>query len=281
MSDLSTEAEIFAAATATEEAVTAPTTTEPSGQQASRDQGQTEDQPSGQPVQEQQPGTENRQSGGDLTVALRQERENLKALRAELDRERNERSQLMQMLRGVQGRQEPQQQPEPEQDPLDAFLTDPRAATQKLVQPLLQGAQQQLMAMAHQVAELRHTPEVVTEAEQAFLAAMNAGTLDQADYQRVANAPNRWDAAVQWHKRHSMLSAIGDDPAAYERQLREKILAELQGSANQPAQAAGAQPAPNLPSLNRAIGNAGAPQSGSITDDDIFNSAPAFGRRKG
>src|SRR5690606_23160765 len=80
-----------------------------------------------------------------------------------------------------------------------------------------------IQAMAKETAFARHTEEVVTAAEQAFMQAVQSRTLDPADYDRVANAPNRYSAAVEWHKRQQVFSTVGNDPEAWlEKRLEER-----------------------------------------------------------
>jgi hypothetical protein len=129
------------------------------------------------------------------------------------------------------------QQPKPQEpaaDPLDAFFTDPRAAVRGEVQPLLEQIQQQVMAQAQLVASSVHGADKVQTAEQAFMQAVNARTVDPADYQRVVNSPNRWDAAVQWFKRQQALTEIGDDPAAYRERIKAELLADIQKTGRLP-----------------------------------------------
>lgn len=128
-------------------------------------------------------------------------------------------------------------QPQPKQaevDPVDAFFTDPRAAVRGEVQPLIEQFQQQMQAQAQLVATSVHGADKVQSAEQAFLAAVQSQQLDPADYNRVVNSPNRWDAAVQWHKRQSALSEIGDDPSAYRERIRAETIAEIQKTGRLP-----------------------------------------------
>jgi C4-dicarboxylate-specific signal transduction histidine kinase len=69
---------------------------------------------------------------------------------------------------------------------------------------------------------------------------MQSQKLDPADYQKVVSSPNRYAAAVQWHKRQQAQAEIGDDPAAFRAKLEAEILArstaELQTARRQQAQ---------------------------------------------
>src|SRR6185503_12259288 len=56
--------------------------------------------------------------------------------------------------------------------------------------------------------------------------ALQSKTLDQADYQKVVSSPNRYAAAVQWHKAQLAKAEIGDDPAAFRAKIEAEILAK-------------------------------------------------------
>jgi hypothetical protein len=174
--------------------------------------------------------------------------------------------------------------PKQEAAPPPDFFENPALATrhevQQSVSPQFEQINQQLLAIARDNAETRFTPETVNEAEQAFISALQSQKLDPADYQKVVSSPNRYAAAVQWHKRQIAQAEIGDDPSAFkaklEAELREKITAELQGE--QPAQQ---QRQPVMPSNlagARNVGSRSGPAwSGPTALNDIFNRAPPSG----
>lgn len=138
-----------------------------------------------------------------------------------------------QMMQAVATPRQPEA-PKPEIDPITAFFEDPKAAVRGEVQPLLEKFQQQMLAQAQLVATSVHGAEKVQTAERAFMQAVNSKQLDPADYHRVVNSPNRWDAAVQWHKRQSALAEIGDDPANYRERVKAELLAEIQKTGRLP-----------------------------------------------
>lgn len=111
-------------------------------------------------------------------------------------------------------------------DPIDAFFKDPNAAAVNAVSPQFQQIQSTLQAIAKDNAITRFTEETVDTAEQAFLSAMQSQKLDPADYQKVVNSPNRYAAAVQWHKQQLAKAEIGDDHVAYRAKLEAEILAK-------------------------------------------------------
>jgi hypothetical protein len=174
------------------------------------------------------------------------------------------------------------------------FFENPNAATEALIarhmQPIVENTRQQLMYMGKMVASTMHGADKVDEAERAFLEARDRATLDPADYERVVQSPNRYDAVVQWHRRQSVLSSVGDDPAAwFEKQLearmadpqfQAKMLEKVRGdAAKRPA-------ATSLPpSLSRATAAAGNREEplGDMSDASLFAYAmkPADRRRGG
>jgi hypothetical protein len=177
------------------------------------------------------------------------------------------------LVQAVKPKQEPQQPP-------DQF-EDFSGATRHVVQPEFERINQTLLAIARDNAETRFTPETVSEAEQAFISAYQSQKLDPADYQKVVNSPNRYAAAVQWHKRQLAQAEIGDDPAAFraklETELREKITAELQqGEQQQAAPAARVMPS-NLAGARNVGARSGPAWSGPSSIDDIFSRARPSG----
>ncbi len=173
----------------------------------------------------------------------------------------------------------PQAKPtEPEPDPELAFFTNPKAAVQGEIQPFVKQIEQKLQAMAQLSAVSAHGADKVQSAEQAFMAAVNSGQLDPADYHRVVNAPNRWDAAVQWHKRQSALSEIGDDPAAFRERVKAEILSEIQKTGRLPDFAApiaapsGAMPSNFADARSAAARAVGAGDQGDPSISEILAS---------
>jgi len=153
------------------------------------------------------------------------------------------------------------------------FYDNPDQATNELIvralAPFAQQTQQQLMAMGRMVAESVHTPDAVSKAEEAFLEAMNNQTLDPVDYERVVQAPNRYDAAVKWYQNQSILSTVGADPEAWFNARLEQQLADPKFQASMlekvRAGAAGKPGAVKLPpSLSKAT--AAQPNGGTVGD---------------
>lgn len=161
-------------------------------------------------------------------------------------------------------------------DPIDAFFKDPNAAAVNAVSPQFQQIQTTLQAFAKDNAITRFTEETVNTAEQAFLSAMNSKTLDPADYHRVVSSPNRYAAAVQWHKQQTAKAEIGDDPAAFRAKLEAEILAKhgltAEGAAAEVQQQKPATVMPSNLTGARNVGTRSAPAwSGPPSLNDIFD----------
>lgn len=217
------------------------------------------------------------QQGGQKTVpheALHAEKQKVKryteevsSLRQEIaDRDAAWERRIAQLLDAQKPKQEPQQKPD--------WFENPEAATQHAVRetisPQLDQVTSTLMATAQMVAGIKYGDDKVAEAEQAFLDAMRSQKLDPADYQKVANSPNRYAAAVQWHQRQLAQAEIGDDPAAYKAKLREELLAELQqGDGQQTQQRQAAMPS-NFATARNVGSRAGPAWSGPASIQDIF-----------
>lgn len=219
-----------------------------------------------------------RSGGGDLNKALRQERENIKRIRAELEEERQERRRLMTMFERNSQPNQPTK-PEPEIKAPD-FWEDPNAwINQQLESREKTYADQMFQTREHFSRALAiqiHGEERVKTAWQALEDEINAGRLDpKATVEALRASQDPYGDILRWHDSR---------PEVQERTMRERIEAELREKYGLGDPANPAPPAPpanrTLPSVNRANGNAGAPQGGSITEEDIFQAAPAFRGRK-
>jgi hypothetical protein len=140
--------------------------------------------------------------------------------RQELEAERSGYEARLAAYEVMHGRA-PQRQPEPEQDPFDAFADNPsefvRTQFQKVYGP-------QILALQRDNAALSLGKDKVDAAEAAFMKAFEGETLSQAEYAEVANADNRYAAAVKWHQRRTLLETTGGDIDAFQRNYRESLL---------------------------------------------------------
>lgn len=163
-------------------------------------------------------------------------------------------------------------------DPIDAFFKDPTAAARQAVTPQFEQIQNTLQAIAKDNAITRFTEETVNTAEQAFLEAMQSKQLDPSDYQKVVSSPNRYAAAVQWHKAQQAKAEIGDDPAAYRAKLEAEILAKHgltpDGGAAEQKQPAAQTVMPSNLNGARNVGSRSAPAwNGPPSLTDIFDTS--------
>lgn len=186
---------------------------------------------------------------------------------------------LAQLTEALQPKQEPQAPPDWFENPTEAM----RHQLTHQLSPAFEHVNAQLQAIAKDNAVQRFTEEKVSAAEQAFLTAVQARELDPSDYEKVVSSPNRFAAAVQWHERQQINKEIGNDPAAYkarlEAEIREKVLAELNGGQQQPAQQRPAAVMPTNFAAARNVGtrSAGPAWAGPEPLNDIFNRARAPG----
>jgi hypothetical protein len=174
------------------------------------------------------------------------------------------------------------------------FFENPDKATQELMnrmlQPYAEETRRTLMHLGKMVAGQVHGVDKVVTAEKAFLDAMNAGQLDTMDYERVVQAPNRYDEVVQWHKRQNALATVGEDPAAwfqkelesrladpaFQASLLEKVKTKVTNGGT-PSRAGGtAVVLPPSLSKATAAANSGGEAPGDLSDQSLF----AFATRR-
>lgn len=161
-------------------------------------------------------------------------------------------------------------------DPIDAFFKDPTAAARSAVTPQFEQINQTLQFIAKDNAIVRYTEEAVNTAEQAFLQAVQSRSLDPADYQKVVGSPNRYAAAVQWHKQQQAKAEIGDDPAAFRAKIEAEILAKhgltAEGAAaDSPQQQVASVMPSNLTNARNVGSRSGPAWSGPPSLNDIFD----------
>lgn len=180
-----------------------------------------------------------------------------------------------------------QQQPQ-KQD----FFQNPDEATNALIQRALQPFIEENRRQAEEdkrariynsqlAAKAFHGADKVDAAEKAFLDAREARTLDEADFERVVGAPNRYDAVVQWHRRQTVLASVGDDPNVwFQKQLEArmadpKFQADLlekvrAGAATKPGTV---KIPPSLSKTTAAASNAPDQTEGDLSDQSLFSFA--------
>lgn len=165
-------------------------------------------------------------------------------------------------------------QAQPEAAPAPDFWIDPEAAMRVQATEAISPLQQQVRAMAREVAEVRYQPDVVATAVDAFDSAVKSGQIDPEVHRRIMASPNPYASAVQWHQHTSTMSEIGADPAAYKAKLADEIRAQVMAEIQGGAAPAGTQPAQVMPSNFAAARNvgsrAGPAWSGPAPLQDIF-----------
>jgi hypothetical protein len=164
------------------------------------------------------------------------------------------------------------------------FFEDPHQATRALIaqslQPYAEAQRQTEMHNSKMIAGVVHGVDKVEAAEQAFLQARNAQSLDPADYERVVQSPNRWDAVVQWHKKQTVWTSVGDDPEAWYKKRLEadladpkfqaEVLQKVRGSAaTRPSET---RLPPSLSKSTAVASNAGE-EVGDMSDKSLFRFA--------
>lgn len=203
---------------------------------------------------------------------------------SEVTQERNQyRDQLQERDRQMAAmqaelRQLKQQLAPPEQKPAPELWDDPDAyvghAVQQHINQAVQPLVQALHANAKMVAEAQYSAEEVEAAGKSLLEAAQAGQVDQATLNRVLSSPNRYVAAVNWHREAQALKEVGGDINAYNQRFQERLLddpAFLKKVAERLRAGSGGQQggrAPNVdlpPSLTR-VADAGGPASGAFVD---------------
>lgn len=143
--------------------------------------------------------------------------------------------------------------PEPEYVP-----TDPSEIIQYALAEQQRIAFNERLNTSELMARQAHGEDVVTEAQQAFLSAVQQNPMLQ---QQLQVQIHPYDFVVKWHKQHKLMSEIGQDPEAWRKaeaeKIRQQVLAELQGQGVQPAPSS-QQPPPSV------VGRPAAAKAGSV-----------------
>jgi hypothetical protein len=174
------------------------------------------------------------------------------------------------------------------------FFENPSEATKAIIaemlMPVVNEMTQNHHATSRMIASQVHGSDKVTEAEEAFLKARDNQSLDPADYERVVQSRNRYDAVVQWYRNQGVLTRVGHDPETWFKNelaarmkdpgFQAEMLKSVQGSA---AERPSITRVP--PSLSRAtaVGDAkeGAEpeRKGDLSDSSLFDYAFRQGRQ--
>jgi hypothetical protein len=175
----------------------------------------------------------------------------ISALLDERDKRQAETRKREELEQQLQRYQQPQQ---PEQVP-----TDPSGIIQYALAEQQRIAFNERLNTSELMARQSHGEETVSQAQQAFLAAVGQNPMLQ---QQLQGQIHPYDFVVKWHKQSKLMSEIGQDPEAWRKaeaeKIRQQVLAELQGQGVQPAQSSQSQPPPSV------VGRPAAARAGSV-----------------
>jgi len=174
----------------------------------------------------------------------------ISALLDERDKRQAETAKRIDLEAQLQRYQQPQQ---PEQIP-----TDPSGIIQYALAEQQRIAFNERLNTSELMARQAHGEDIVSEAQQAFLAAVGQNPMLQ---QQLQGQIHPYDFVVKWHKQHKLMSEIGQDPEAWRKseaeKIRAQVLAELQGQGVSPAQSS-QQPPPSV------VGRPAAARAGTV-----------------
>jgi len=174
----------------------------------------------------------------------------ISALLDERDKRQAETAKRIDLEAQLQRYQQPQQ---PEQIP-----TDPSGIIQYALAEQQRIAFNERLNTSELMARQAHGEDIVSEAQQAFLAAVGQNPMLQ---QQLQGQIHPYDFVVKWHKQHKLMSEIGQDPEAWRKseaeKIRAQVLAELQGQGVSPAPSS-QQPPPSV------VGRPAAARAGTV-----------------
>jgi hypothetical protein len=186
----------------------------------------------------------------------------ISALLDERDKRQAETAKRVELEAQLQRYQQPQQ---PEQIP-----TDPSGIIQYALAEQQRIAFNERLNTSELMARQAHGEDIVSEAQQAFLAAVGQNPMLQ---QQLQGQIHPYDFVVKWHKQHKLMSEIGQDPEAWRKteaeKIRAQVLAELQGQGVQPAPSS-QQPPPSVVGRPAAARAGTVPVGGGNAFDNLF-----------
>jgi hypothetical protein len=186
----------------------------------------------------------------------------ISALLDERDKRQAETAKRVELEAQLQRYQQPQQ---PEQIP-----TDPSGIIQYALAEQQRIAFNERLNTSELMARQAHGEDIVSEAQQAFLAAVGQNPMLQ---QQLQGQIHPYDFVVKWHRQHKLMSEIGQDPEAWRKseaeKIRAQVLAELQGQGVQPAPSS-QQPPPSVVGRPAAARAGTVPVGGGNAFDNLF-----------
>lgn len=186
----------------------------------------------------------------------------ISALLDERDKRQAETAKRVELEAQLQRYQQPQQ---PEQIP-----TDPSGIIQYALAEQQRIAFNERLNTSELMARQAHGEDIVSEAQQAFLAAVGQNPMLQ---QQLQGQIHPYDFVVKWHRQHKLMSEIGQDPEAWRKteaeKIRAQVLAELQGQGVSPAPSS-QQPPPSVVGRPAAARAGTVPVGGGNAFDNLF-----------
>lgn len=158
------------------------------------------------------------------------------------------------------------QRNQPQQESPD-FFSNPEAAVQQFMRPMMQRIEGMSEAMSRQFAVRDHGNETITQAYKAMEQRIDRDPAARSDYQRIMQSGDPWGELVRWHKRESVMAEIGTDPDAYREKIKAELMAEIQKT--EPAQAATVMPS-NFAGARNVGARTGPAWAGPKPLSDIF-----------
>jgi hypothetical protein len=186
----------------------------------------------------------------------------ISALLDERDKRQAETAKRIDLEAQLQRYQQPQQ---PEQIP-----TDPSGIIQYALAEQQRIAFNERLNTSELMARQAHGEDIVSEAQQAFLAAVGQNPMLQ---QQLQGQIHPYDFVVKWHRQHKLMSEIGQDPEAWRKseaeKIRAQVLAELQGQGVSPSPSS-QQPPPSVVGRPAAARAGTVPVGGGNAFDNLF-----------
>lgn len=227
----------------------------------------------------EQPAEEQDQDAGKM-VPLRELTSERKKLKGKLEEESRariaaeERAKVLEQFARPQAQQAPQRQPEAP-DP----ITDPEGYARFVD---ARAEHRVFQDRLHRSEERARDKYGDAEVDEAFQAAIAAGLIARQHF--IQSEPRHpWGAMMEWHKQQKILQTVGNDPAAYEKQIeervRQKVLKELQAG-NGPIAAAQPTRFPGTLADTTAAGTQGAHLSEEAAMKDVFGTDRASRTRR-
>jgi len=147
-------------------------------------------------------------------------RDEVRALNARLDG----------ILAAMQARPNADAKPQQTQEEVPDLLVDPQGFVSHLTSNLTKGFQQELAARDQRFESLRvetsmqmaHDKhgDTFAKAYEAINGLDPRNPDDQVTVRRIWSSPNPGDALVRWHKNNETIKRVGDDPSAFEENIR-------------------------------------------------------------